>query len=134
MTVANRILLVDDDPAIRSSLAFALELDGFEVETFESGEALAGRNDRPGDACIVLDYRLPGMDGLALLTLLRERGVRLPVVMVTSNPTRRLRKAALDAEAELVEKPLLCDALNRRIKALIGAGTAAPAKASGSPM
>jgi DNA-binding response OmpR family regulator len=123
MSAVQRILLVDDDPAIRSSLAFALELEGFEIETFETGELLAERKDRPGDACLVIDYRLPGRDGLSVLGLLRSRGVRLPAIIITSNPARSTRKAIVDAGAELIEKPLLCDALTKGIRSLIQANS-----------
>ncbi|MBA2920200.1 MULTISPECIES: response regulator transcription factor [Sphingomonas] len=125
MSDARRILLVDDDPAVRAALAFSLELDGFVVESFEDGEALARRPPHPDDACLVLDYRLPGMNGLALLGLLRSRGVRLPAVLITSNPTRSICKAVAEAGAELIEKPLLCDGLNRRIKALVAGAASA---------
>lgn len=120
MNRARRILLVDDDPAIRSSLTFALELEGFEVESFASGEALAERTAQPDDACLVLDYRLPGLDGLSTLALLRSSGVRLPAIIITSNPSRTVRSSAADAGAALIEKPLLCDALSRHIRMLIG--------------
>jgi FixJ family two-component response regulator len=121
MTVVQRILLVDDDPAVRSSLAFALELEGFEVEAFENGELLAERPARPGDACLVLDYRLPGRNGLSVLELLRARGVQLPAILITSNPSRTVRAGAADAGAALIEKPLLCDALSHSIRSLIQA-------------
>ena len=119
MSDAPRILLVDDDPAIRSSLTFALGLEGFEVEAFESGEALAERGALPDDACLVLDYRLPGLDGLSTLALLRSRDVRLPAIIITSNPNRAVREGAAKAGAGLIEKPLLCDALSEPIRALI---------------
>ena len=121
MNAAQRILLVDDDPAIRSSLVFALELEGFEVEAFATGESLVERAQRPEDACLVLDYRLPGRDGLSTLAALRSRGVRLPAVIITSNPTRWIRNEAADAGAILVEKPLLCDALSQSIRTLVEA-------------
>jgi DNA-binding response OmpR family regulator len=125
MSDGRRILLVDDDPAIRSSLTFALELDGYVVETFENGETLADRTAQADDACLVLDYRLPGLDGLATLALLRSRGVRLPAVIITSNPNRTVRKGAADAGAALIEKPLLCDELSTSIRSLIASGSAA---------
>lgn len=121
-----RILLVDDDPAVCKSLQFSLELEGFDVATFESGEALANEQRIPEHGCLVLDYRLPGMTGLALLGLLRSRGVRLPAVIITSNPNRSLRKAAADAGATLIEKPLLTDALTASIRSLIGAHVPTP--------
>ena len=54
------LLLVDDDPAVRASLQFSLELEGFAVETFDSGETLVARNSPARHDCLVLDYRLLG--------------------------------------------------------------------------
>lgn len=113
------VLLVDDDPAIRASLQFSLELEGFQVESFESGEALLGRGELPDNACLVLDYRLPGIDGLVALDALRRRGVGLPAVVVTTNPTRNLRQRVTEAGAMLIEKPLLCDSLSAGIRGLM---------------
>lgn len=114
-----RILLVDDDPAIRSSLSFALELEGFEVDAFETGHALVARDAHPDEACLVLDYRLPDTNGLSLLRQLRARGTQLPAVIITTNPSKATRNAAAELGADLVEKPLLCDALSESIKALV---------------
>lgn len=120
-TRAPHIVLVDDDSAVRASLTFSLELEGFEVEAFASAEAAADVtvDDR---SCLLIDYRLPGMDGLALLSLLRARGVGAPAIVITSNPTRQLRHAIDAAGATLIEKPLLCDRLTTRIRALLAAG------------
>ena len=114
------LLLVDDDPAVRASLIFSLELEGFAVDAFESGEAVVARNRLPRHACLVLDYRLPGIDGLSLLTQLRERGETCPAVIITSNPTRAMRQRTTDAGADLIEKPLLSDSLTTAIRRLIG--------------
>lgn len=114
-----RILIVDDDAALRSALTFSLELEGFAVETFESGEALVARGSAPDRGCLVLDYHLPGMDGLALLDLLRGRGVALPALIITSLPTRSLAARAAAAGAAIIEKPLLCDALAAAIRAAV---------------
>lgn len=114
-----RILIVDDDAALRSALTFSLELEGFAVEAFESGEALAAREPLAGPGCLVLDYHLPGMDGLALLALLRGRGVALPALIITSLPSRSLAASAAAAGAAIVEKPLLCDALAAAIRAAV---------------
>lgn len=121
-----KIFLVDDDPAVRASLAFSLELEGFLIETFDCAEDLAGRNEFPATGCLVLDYRLPGMDGLSLLNMLRSRGVDLPAVLITSSPTRAVRNRAAAAGAVIVEKPLLCDALTAAVRGgLIGQTKAA---------
>lgn len=119
MTPVPMILLVDDDPAVRASLQFSLELEGFEVETFDSGETLVAQANLANPACLVLDFRLPGIDGLSLLSLLRERGETCPAVIITSNPTRRVRQRATDACAVLIEKPLLSDGLTAAIRRLI---------------
>jgi FixJ family two-component response regulator len=114
-----KILLVDDDPAVRASLAFSLELEGFLIETFDCGEDLAAKAEFPRNSCLVLDYRLPGIDGLSLLKVLRARGVGLPAVLITSAPTRAVRSRAAEAGAMLIEKPLLCDALSAAIRAAL---------------
>jgi FixJ family two-component response regulator len=116
MTCAPRILLVDDDPAVRSALAFSLELEGFAVEAFGSGAELLARAPLPETGCFVLDHRLHGIDGLELLASLRGHGVVLPAVIVTSNPTRSLRERIARAGAALVEKPLLGDALTAEVR------------------
>ena len=113
------LLLVDDDPAVRASLIFSLELEGFAVDAFESGEAVAARTTLARHACLVLDYRLPGIDGLSLLTLLRERGETCPAIIITSNPTRAMRQRTTEAGAVLIEKPLLSDSLTTAIRQLI---------------
>ena len=119
MTSAPMLLLVDDDPAVLASLIFSLELEGFEVEAFDSGESLVAQAKLANPACFVIDYRLPGIDGLSLLRLLRERGETCPAVIITSNPTRSVRQRTTDAGAVLIEKPLLSDCLTVAIRHLI---------------
>ena len=78
------LLLVDDDPAVLASLIFSLELDGFAVDAFDSGETVVARTRLARHACLVLDYRLAGIDGLSLLSLLRERGETCPAANSTA--------------------------------------------------
>ena len=113
------LLLVDDDPAVLASLIFSLELDGFAVDAFDSGETVMARTRMAPHACLVLDYRLSGIDGLSLLRLLRERGETCPAVIITSNPTRAMRQRTTEAGAVLIEKPLLGDSLTTAIRQLI---------------
>lgn len=115
-----KILLVDDDAALCDALQFALELEGFVVETYGSAEALSGQKDLPGEACLIVDYRLPGMDGLALLKSLRRRDVRLPALLITSNPGANLQRQAAQLGVPIVEKPLLGDALMTNIRSALG--------------
>lgn len=119
MPSAPMLLLVDDDPAVLASLIFSLELEGFEVEAFDSGESLVAQAKLANPACLVIDYRLPGIDGLSLLRVLRERGETCPAVIITSNPTRSVRQRTTDAGAVLIEKPLLSDCLTVAIRHLI---------------
>ena len=119
MPSAPMLLLVDDDPAVLASLIFSLELEGFEVEAFDSGESLVAQAKLANPACLVIDYRLPGIDGLSLLRVLRERGETCPAVIITSNPTRSVRQRTTDAGAVLIEKPLLSDGLTIAIRGLI---------------
>ena len=113
------LLLVDNDPAVLASLQFSLELEGFAVDAFESGETVMARIRMARHACLVLDYRLPGIDGLSLLTLLRERGETCPAIIITSNPTRAMRQRTTELGAVLIEKPLLSDNLTTAIRQLI---------------
>lgn len=116
--VSKNIILVDDDRALRESLQFALELEGFTVESFESAEDFAEHGDVGSGSCLVFDYRLPGMSGLSLLMLLRDQLIDAPALLITTNPTLALRKRARELGAEIVEKPLLSDELLNGIRSM----------------
>lgn len=105
------VVLVDDDSALRNALAFSLELEGFDVKTCESGEALLALELPTNNACLVIDQRLPGITGLRALDQLRRREVDLPALLITTNPKAALRTAAARAGVPIVEKPLLGDGL-----------------------
>lgn len=106
-----RILIVDDDPAVRAALQFALELEGFGVDVYPSGEALLAASLPPDHACLVLDERLSGISGMETLCLLRQRGVALPAIFITSHPNPHFRSLAAMAGAPILEKPLIGDGL-----------------------
>jgi len=113
------VVLVDDDAALRTALTFMLELDGFRVESFASGEELlAGALPHP-PTCLVLDHNLSGMTGLDTLLQLRARGVATPAVLITSHPSLAVRSTAALVDAVIVEKPLLSDALKLEIEAAL---------------
>lgn len=116
---APTVVLVDDDDALRAALRFSLEIDGYQVESCRSGEQLL-ELELPGrPACLVLDYKLPGLSGLDALEELRRRGVSLAAILVTSYASPKLRLRARELQAEVVEKPLLGDALLARIHAAL---------------
>ena len=98
--------LVDDDEAIRRSVGFMLKTSGYHVRTYESGvELLKGApNLEPG--CILLDIRMPGMDGLEVQGALRDKGVTLPVIIMTGHGDVSLAVQAMKAGAvDFIEKP-----------------------------
>jgi FixJ family two-component response regulator len=117
-TSAPCVLVVDDDSDLLSSLEFALTAEGFRVRSCaDSSAALAGGADAP--ACMVIDYRLPDMDGTELATCLRRQGVDAPLILMTTNPDARCRAKAARCGAVIVEKPLLDDRLVRQIRSLM---------------
>lgn len=98
--------LVDDDEAIRRSVGFMLKTSGYHVRTYESGvEFLKGApNLEPG--CVLLDIRMPGMDGLEVQRALKDKGVSLPVVIMTGHGDVSLAVQAMKAGAvDFIEKP-----------------------------
>ncbi len=113
------LLLVEDDLSLRSALAFDLETDGFVVHAFaKAGSALV---DVVRTDCMVVDMRLPDLDGLTLIARLRERGVRAPAILITTNPDTRTRRTASAMDVNIVEKPLISLELRRRIDELMTA-------------
>jgi two-component system, LuxR family, response regulator FixJ len=110
-----RIVVVEDDAPLLGALAFALEAEGWEASTFASpAEALAGVGSA---ACLLIDYNLPQMDGLTLISRLREQGVDAPAILITARPDERCRRRARAAGVAIVEKPLAPGRLEQQIKA-----------------
>jgi len=98
--------LVDDDAAIRRSVGFMLKTSGHHVETYESGTELLKNSGELRDGCILLDIRMPGMDGLEVQQALLERGVGLPVVIMTGHGDVALAVKAMKGGAvDFIEKP-----------------------------
>jgi two-component system response regulator PrrA len=125
-----RILAVDDDPAILRALRRGLMLEGFEVDTAESGkEALARIVATPPDA-VVLDVSMPGLSGIEVCTTLRKGGTEVPVLMLSALDEVTDRVAGLAAGADdylvkpfdLRELALRLRALLRRIRPPVDAG------------
>ena len=99
--------IVDDDPAVRDSLALLLRLQGFSTRVFASGEEFLSAYSPKWAGCLVLDLRMPGMSGLALQSAMAERGIKLPVIVVTAHGDVAAARAMLKAGAlDFIEKPL----------------------------
>jgi two-component system response regulator MprA len=129
-----RVLVVDDDAAVRDSLARTLRFEGHQVDTAGDGqEALdAVRDDEP-DA-MILDVSMPRLDGLETCRQLRAEGRLLPVLMVTARDSVGDRVAGLDAGADdYLVKPFALQELQARLRALLrrSALTAGPAQGPG---
>lgn len=104
--------IVDDDEAIRRSVAFMLKTSGYKVDSWPSGVAFLKdvRQVEPG--CILLDVRMPEMDGLEVQAELAQRGIALPVVIVTGHGDIAIAVRAMKAGAvDFVEKPFHKDTL-----------------------
>ena len=113
------VVIVDDDPAVRNALAFSLQAEGFLVRSYASGMELLEDSPTAETGCLVIDYQLPGMNGLDLLAELRRRQVAAPAILITTHPSAAVRERAAATGAALVEKPLLGDALFQEIHAAL---------------
>ena len=115
-----RVLVIDDDPAITSLLKRGLSYEGFTVEVASTGEAgLAMARERPPDL-VVLDIMMPGMNGLEVLRRLRAADNRLPVLMLTAKDAPADQVQGLEAGADdYVVKPFTFEVLLARVRALL---------------
>jgi two-component system response regulator MprA len=120
-----RVLVVDDEPAVRESLERALRIEGYGVSLAGDGEeALARIDDQTPDA-VVLDVLMPRLDGLETCRRLRAAGSRVPVLMLTAREAVSDRVAGLDAGADdYLVKPFALEELLARLRALLRRGGA----------
>lgn len=123
-----RILLIEDDPAIRAGLEMNLKVDGYETATASDGETgrklvLSERWD-----LVLLDLMLPKIDGLEVLRELREKGILTPVIVLSARGQEIDKVAALEMGADdYVSKPFGLAELLSRIRAVLRRGAAGPA-------
>ena len=120
------VYLVEDDDAVRASLKALLRLADWRVADFGSGSAFVAALDDLEPGCVILDMRMPDMDGLAVLQKMGERGIEWPVVVMTGHPDPGIAASALKRGAiEFLEKPCreedMFAALERGLDALDGA-------------
>ena len=118
--VPHRVLVADDDRAIRESLARALELEGYDVAAVADGVEALTRARRDRFDALVVDVMMPGVDGLSVCRVLRADGDRTPVLMLTARVETPDRVAGLDAGADdYLPKPFELDELFARLRALL---------------
>lgn len=116
------IVVVDDDAAVRSSLKFSLEIDGFVVRTYASAEELLNSGNLSDFHCLIVDQNMPRMTGLELVAALRKQGLKVPALLVSGHLTPAVTRQASAAGIPTVEKPFLGNGLIDSIRAAVGPG------------
>jgi two-component system, LuxR family, response regulator FixJ len=116
------VLIADRDAAIRDALRFSLELEGLMVRDYNDVAALLSDPDLSAANCVVLDDRMPGIDGLELLRQFENDSIAVPVILLTNHATEHNRDRALAAGATLVlEKPFLNNGLTENVLRVVRA-------------
>jgi len=114
------IHLIDDDDAVRSSLALLISTVGLRVQAWADPQAFMNGFDRQSVGAIVLDVRMPGISGLSVLDTLKEQGVDQPVIMLTGHGTVEMCRRAFKAgAAEFLEKPVDDEALLEALQSAV---------------
>lgn len=107
-----RLVLIEDDENVRRSMTMFLRARGYQIDPYRSGtEFLMMRGQHGGD-CLLIDYKMPRLDGLEVIKRLRQRDDTTPAIMITGFYSETLRQKALsNGFADVVEKPTTPDAL-----------------------
>jgi two-component system, LuxR family, response regulator FixJ len=117
------IHIVDDDAAVRRTLARLLGAAGFTVHDYKGGRSLLDAVESLSEGCILTDMRMPGMDGFELQRRLAECGVRLPIIVMTGQGDVATAVRAMKAGAfDFIEKPFSDDLLLATIDAALATG------------
>ena len=116
------VFLIDDDPGVRDSLTLLLSLKGIRTQPFATAETFIETYRPEWTGCVLTDLRMPGMTGLELQTMLRERRMEVPVVVLTAHGDVATARAALKNGAfDFLEKPvddaMLLDVLRNALRA-----------------
>ena len=115
-----KVLVVDDERAVRDSIERALSLENYEVELAKDGEQALEMIDRIDPDAVILDVLMPGIDGLDVCRQLRMKGNRVPILMLTARVEIRDRVDGLDAGADdYLTKPFDLKELFARLRALL---------------
>lgn len=98
------IYVIDDDDVVRDSLRVLLELRGHQVLDFDSGDQFLAHDPDLNNCCVIVDVHMPGMTGLTLLALLRDRGEAMPAILLTGR-----RDSLIESQASALGKVVLLD-------------------------
>ncbi|WP_395700620.1 response regulator transcription factor [Aquabacterium sp.] len=122
------VFIVDDDASVRDSLSLLLSLRGYATAVFSSAEAFLGVLSPRWQGCVVADIRMPGISGLAMQQVMAERGVQLPVIIITAHGDIAAARQAFKAAAvDFLEKPFDDDLLLQAIDAALAGLASTPA-------
>ncbi|MET0371952.1 MAG: response regulator [Sphingobium sp.] len=130
MSERKLVHIVDDEDAMRRSTGYALKTSGYAVETWSSGAAFLKEVKHAEQGCILLDIRMPEIDGLEVQRLLAERGVTMPIVIMTGHgdisiAVRAMKAGAVDFLEKPFEKAALLHAIETAFARISAAGDAA---------
>lgn len=127
--------IIDDDAAMRDSLAFLLSAAGLSVRTYESAQAFLQELPSVEGGCIVTDVRMPGIDGLELLRVLQEMGKGLPVIVMTGHGDVPLAVRAMRlGAADFVEKPFDDEIMVDAVRSALSSAASLPPSGVGDEM
>ena len=116
------IHVIDDDAAMRDSLAFLLDVNGFKPQVYESADDFLGGADRAALNCVISDIRMPGLNGIELVRKLKGQGSSCPVILITGHGDVALAVEAMKAGAvDFIEKPFDDAALLGAIRSALDA-------------
>jgi two-component system, LuxR family, response regulator FixJ len=123
MSAEALVHIIDDDEALRDSLAFLLDSSGIAARSYDSAATYLADPRRGASGCIVTDVRMPGMSGIDLLRKLKADGVSMPVIVMTGHGDVPLAVEAMKLGAfDFVEKPFDDEALLASVRAALGEG------------
>ena len=120
MSDCRKVLIVEDDESMRQAIERLLNVANYATAVYRSAEELLAAGPVAGDACVVSDFKLPGMSGLELLAALHARGWQRPMILITAHDSPGVRKEAGQCGvAAYLAKPFLGTALVAAVKAAI---------------
>lgn len=116
------VFILDDDPAVRQSIAWLVESVSLNAETFDSGEAFLQEYDPARPGCVLTDMRMPGPQGIQVLEMLRERQYSIPAIVMTGHgdvatAVRAMKAGAVDFLEKPVDEQALLDVIETAIAA-----------------
>jgi two-component system, LuxR family, response regulator FixJ len=106
-TAEKHVIVLDDDAAVRNSLKFSLETEGFRVWTHSDPNELLNDYSFPASSCLIVNYNMPSMNGLEFVARLRDRRVSIPVILATGHLSENIRRRAAAVGVSAIEKPFL---------------------------